>query len=173
MPLDDEYLEWLYSQVGSVDDEDPMRTYWALMKLLYSREFTWTNELDANRAQDGKDLRKEFANHHTRTRVSRDWLDMPCSVLEVLVGLSWKMEFEAEHTQSYWFWILIDNLGLTECSDSHPPDERIVDHILEKFMTRQYAPNGAGGLFPLQHTNEDQRNVELWYQAQAFLLARI
>lgn len=185
MPLDEAYFVWLYSQVGSVDVRNRSKTYWKLLRFLYKKEFTWSKDVlkDENRAQDGKDLRMEFlrtlggdtqeqiAQHSELTRTG--WLDMGCSILELLIALSWKLAFEGEGEPEDWFWILIDNLGLIECTDANPPDEMILDEILNKVINRDYADNGAGGLFPLQKPNEDQRGVELWYQANAYLLERL
>lgn len=176
MPLDEAYFVWLYSQVGSVDNKNRSKTYWNLLRIFYGKEFTWLQKIerDENRAQDGRDLRREFLQE-TKTKTNdRGWLEMPCSFLELLVALAWRLEFQSgEESQSTWFWILIDNLGLTECTDTHPPDEIIVNHILDKVMNRDYAKNGAGGLFPLKRATEDQRDVELWYQAEAYLLERL
>lgn len=175
MPLDEAYFVWLYSQVGSVKLKNRAKTYWKLLRLLYIKEFTWsTVVMDENRANDGKDLRRVFLMEDPVLNLDPDWLDMGCSMLELLIALSGKLAWEDERmNQSGWFWQLIDNLGLTECVDSNPPDPRIIDEILDKVINRDYAPNGAGGLFPLENPNEDQRDVELWYQAQAYLLERL
>lgn len=175
MPLDEAYFVWLYSQVGEVENKNRSRSYWKLMKFLYEKEFLWLKkiELDANRAQDGKDLRLSFMRE-TRTKVDEPgWLDMPCSMLEMLIALAWKLEFEGGRTQAFWFWDMIGNLGLLECTDALELDENIVDYILDKMISRQYAENGAGGLFPLKAPDNDQRDVQLWYQAQAYLLERL
>lgn len=177
MPLDEAYLIWLYSQVGEVDNKNRAKTYWKLMRMLYEKEFTWKIPKDENRAQDGKDLRREFLRD-TKTVLHSDrdidWLEMPASFLEVLVALSWKLAFDGGGEQHERFWELIGNLGLIGCTDAHPPEDVIVDHILNKVMDRDYGTNGAGGLFPLQRNEKtnDQRKVELYYQAQAYLLER-
>lgn len=175
MPLDETYFVWLYSQVGSVKNRNRSKTYWTLLRLLYKREFTWSNiDRDENRAQDGKDLRREFLRQ-TNTKLDEPgWMELECSVLELMIALSWKLAFEGGGELRDWFWGLIDNLGLSECTDANPPEEGIINHILDKVIYRDYAPNGAGGLFPLNNSyNKDQREVELWYQAQAYLLERL
>lgn len=175
MPLDETYFVWLYSQVGSVKNRNRSRTYWKLLRLLHGKEFTWSNiEMDENRAHDGKDIRRTFLTETNTRNDDPTWMDLGCSMLELLIGLSGKLAWENdEFNQSGWFWQLIENLGLTECTDANPPDPRIIDEILDKVIERDYAPNGAGGLFPLKNYNEDQRDVELWYQAQAYLLERL
>lgn len=175
VPLDEAYLVWLYSQVGSVKLRNRSKTYWTLLRLLYCKEFEWVERIpkDENRAKDGIDLRREFLDE-TGTRLDDpDFLYRGCSVLEMFVALARQLEFEGGGTQGEWFWVLIDNLGLTECTDTNPPEEDILYHIIDKVIDREYAPNGAGGLFPLQHPSEDQRDVEIWYQANAYLLERL
>lgn len=179
MPLDEAYFVWLYSQVGSVELKNLSKTYWHLMQLLHNKEFTWdpnTIEKDGNRAQDGKDLRQQFLRE-TGTKVpTRDagWLQYGCSFLELMVAISWQLEFEdGEMTQAEWFWTLIDNLGLSECTDANRPAEEAVNRILDQVIDRTYAMNGEGGLFPLRNPEKDQREVELWYQLNAYLLERL
>lgn len=172
-PLDEAYFVWLYSQVGSVTEKDPTKTYWDLMRILYDTQFMWVRsiEKDGNRAQDGKDLRRQFLRDtKTRYKDKAGWLELECSFLEMMVALSWAVAFEGGGTPEERFWEMIHNLGLTECTDANPPEITIVKHILNKVITRDYAPNGAGGLFPLKNSHEDQRDVELWYQANAYLL---
>ena len=175
VPIDEAYFTWLYSQVGSVTVRNRSKTYWNLLRYLYKKQFSWLDDVekDANRAQDGKDLRREFLNETGTPLYDVDWLDLECSMLELLVGLSTKLAFEGDGEPDEWFWQLIGNLGLMWCTDATPPDEYVWDQIINKVINRDYAPNGAGGLFPLQHTNEDQRGVELWYQANAYLLERL
>ena len=46
-----------------------------------------------------------------------------------------------------------------------------VHDILEKLLLREYEFDGTGGLFPLgDWAEEDQRELEIWYQAQLFLM---
>lgn len=179
MPLDEAYFVWLYSQVGSVDNRNRSKTYWKLLQLLHLKEFTWLDiEKDENRAQDGKDLRLEFMrseNVQIKHTKLDGWSDLPSSFLELLIALSRKLAEQGGGQPADWFWDMIQNLGMTECTDATPTEEVIIEHILDKVINRDYAPNGAGGLFPLADMSEqqDQRDVELWYQAQAYLLERL
>jgi hypothetical protein len=68
---------------------------------------------------------------------------------------------------------MIGNLGLLGCVDADPPDESVISDIVDRVTDRRYATNGAGGLFPLQNAEQDQRKIELWYQANAYLLERL
>jgi hypothetical protein len=70
------------------------------------------------------------------------------------------------------FFMMVDNLGLTNATDEHFSDdiyEKVVV-TLANFMDRKYEYNGKGGLFPLKFPRKDQRFVEIWYQLNAVLI---
>lgn len=172
-PLDELYLTWLYSQVGSVKSRSRSRTYWFLLRQLYKTEFVWLIANDDNRVEDGRDLRHEFVSE-LNVEPDDEWMSLGCSMLEMLVGLSRRLSFEAEGKPRDWFWHLIENLDLTHHTDAHCEnsdlcEERIAE-ILNVVIWRTYNPNGHGGLFPLRRPEEDQTNVELWYQLCAYVL---
>ena len=172
-PLDESYLEWLYSQVADPEVDNPTLTYWSLFRHLLKTQFVWSIPLDENRAEDGKELRHEFADTYLiRTAdLNRDWLELDCSVLELMVGLSRKLAFEAEGGgPNYWFWKLLENLELTGYSDDQRFPARRITEIIQRVLSRQYEPNGEGGFFPLNRPTQDQRQVELWYQLSAYVL---
>lgn len=171
-PLDELYLKWLYGQFSSVRLRNPAKTYWALAKQLYTKEFIWIIPNDDNRLEDGRDLRLEFIDQGRYLDVDRDWLHLGCSVLEMLIGLARRLEFETNEDTSAWFWQLLQNLHLRDFNDLTygPETEEKTDEILDRLIWRTYLPDGEGGLFPLQHPYEDQTEVEIWYQLSAYLL---
>ncbi len=175
-PIDNIYFEWLYSRVGSVSVRNKAQTYWTLLLLLYRLEFTWDKiERDANRAQDGKDLRTTFTRE-THTVVDQPgWLEEPCSVLEMLIALAMQINFISEKPVPDVFWEMLANLGMgkEEGNDAYPLDHAYVTTVVTRMMNREYDADGLGGLFPLQEPHQDQRDVELWYQANAYLLERL
>lgn len=177
-PIDEAYFVWLCAQVVPVELKNRNQTYWKLLRILHNKEFTWDPnriDKDGNRAQDGKDLRQQFLRE-TGTKVTdrdRDWLQFGCSFLELFVVLSWQLEFDGGQTQHYWFNVLLQNLTIHEFVDTNPPAEGVINHILDIVIDRSYTPTGAGGLFPLENPREDQREVELWYQLNAYLLERL
>ena len=81
----------------------------------------------------------------------------PCRVLEMLIGLAYRLEFEMlggrfERPASAWFWVLIDNLGLKWCdNEAYLKDITVdqVDVIVLNMLERRYNEDGNGGLFPL------------------------
>lgn len=174
-PLDELYFTWLYSQVGSVRLRQRSRTYWCLLRLLYTKEFVWFVPNDDNRVEEGRNLRYEFLEDiDTHPREAGPWLDLGCSMLEMLIGLSRRLAFETDSQPREWFWEMMDNVGLRKYNDAnfHERHEDEIDEVLERIIWRQYEPTGQGGLFPLEHAQENQREVELWYQLNAYLIER-
>lgn len=171
-PLDELYLEWLYSQVGSVKRRSSEKSYWFLLRQLHSKEFVWIVPNDDNRVEDGRDLRYEFIDACEIEAVDDAWMELGCSTLEMMIGLSRRLSFEDDRKPSSWFWRLIENLDLEEWTDHNAIPERkdAVNDILDEMVWRTYESDGRGGLFPLEHPSEDQREVEIWYQLSAYLL---
>lgn len=174
-PLDELYFIWLYNQVGDPEVTDPSRTYWWMLKQLFTKEFVWFIPNDDNRAEDGRDLRHEFAEQKRIKNVDPDWIRLGCSMLELLIALSRRLSFQAEGEPRDWFWKLIKNLGLQSFNDYkyqiRLPEERI-DDILNCVIWRTYQYDGHGGLFPLKNAKRDQRKIELWYQLSAYILEK-
>jgi hypothetical protein len=169
-PLDELYFVWLCSQVADPDVSDPSLTYWKLLKQLFTTEFTWRIPNDDNRSEDGKDLRREFIHDKDLEDIDYGWIELGCSVFELMVGLSRRLSFEADGEPHYWFWKLMENLGIAEFSDDRRLPKKRIDETLRRVITRTYEKNGEGGFFPLRNTDEDQRKVELWYQLSAYVL---
>lgn len=178
--LDDQYLEWLYGQVSPVILKNPSRTYWALLRQLYNKEFVWFVPNDDNRLEDGRDLRHEFLTDlHGPDHEHSDpaWLGLPCSMLEMFIALSRRLAFETDGEARAWFWHLLEVLDLKQFTDKFYDPEAAphkfnqVDDILETVIWRRYNSDGSGGgLFPLRIAQQDQRDVEIWYQASAYLV---
>jgi hypothetical protein len=167
--LDDQYLTWLYSQVAEVKTRKSSRTYWRLLKLLFCTEFAWFVPNDDNRAEDGRALRLEWASQ-TDIEVDENWETLGCSFLEMLIGLARRLEFETDYDVMFWFWHLINNMGLLGFNDrSNFVDEDVEDKT-SAVIWRTYDPDGNGGLFPLREPERDQRKIEIWYQLSEYLL---
>ena len=136
-PLDELYFTWLYSQVGTVRLKNPSRTHWSLLRQLFKKEFIWIVPNDDNRVGDGRDLRHEFLHEkELDDEVTVDWLELGCSMLEMLIGLSRRLSFEADGEPQNWFWTLLDNVGLEIFSDSLHTPEQEVDEILDRIIWR-------------------------------------
>jgi hypothetical protein len=171
-PLDELHFQWLYSQVADIEVTNPTNTYWDILRQLYTKEFVWIVPNDDNRVEDGRDLRFEFADQQGLTNVDPNWMEMGCSVLELMIGLSRRLAFEAEGQPRDWFWVLMRNLELDCYNDRFKIPTELVEEILDRLIFRTYDYNGYGGLFPLSEPHDDQRKVEIWYQLSAYVLER-
>jgi len=172
-PPDELYFNWLYRQVAVVDDRDRSRTHWKLLRKLFTKEFIWIVPNDDNRREDGRNLRHEFLEDERIRQVDEAWFNIRCSMLELLIGLARRLSFQAEGEPQSWFWKLLENLELEQYNDHSLFHEEWIDQILDRVIWRRYQPNGVGGLFPLEQPVErDQRDVELWYQMNSYLLER-
>lgn len=141
---------------------------------LYVKEFVWFIPNDDNRVEDGKALREEFMREQGIDQVDQNWLDLGCSMLEMLIALSRQASFEdlEERAPGEWFGIFLHNMGLDKYNDRDYSTE-LAEDINEKVdlvIYRNYNADGTGGIFPLTNPSEDQRRVELWYQMSAYLL---
>lgn len=172
--LDDAYLEWLYSQVAYVNSRRPDQMYWKLMIQLYSKPFGWSVRNDDNRAEEGRQLRLEFleSTGYQLQQPIHFFMDLDCSMLEMLIALSRASAFETDGDTAGWFWRFIYNLELHRYSDDiyEISIQEEVEEALNRVIQRTYSPSGQGGLFPLRNTVVDQRRVELWYQKEAYIL---
>ena len=165
--LRDEYFDWLCSKVKDRNH----RYHKKLLRKLYFSPFEYILDMDANRYSDGVDLRYRFAYQEEKNYAYvATVLDIyPCSILEMMIALALRCEgFMSDPTYgnraSEWFWSMVRSLGLDGMTDGKYDADR-VDDILQRFINREYHPNGTGGLFTLRDPLEDLRRVEIWYQA--------
>lgn len=174
--VEQDYFQWLCDIVGIEHGEEG---YNILARDLFRTTFYSIVPHDENRAMDGIALREEYIGQVNYPKYIH--LDGECNMLEMLIGLARRISYEtdsAEYTRdttSEWFWQLVRNLGLDVFNDSDYArmDGTIkVDEILNRFLERNYQWDGRGGLFPLNDAEEDQRDVEIWYQKDAYLMER-
>jgi len=167
-PLKESYLLWLENELISEGDY-PDRSYFELVYLMFETEFKWSVDMDDNRLADGMELRAEFAHLHNASRTGMNRLG-PCSFIEVLIGLSRRLAFVAGGTARRWAWQLLVNLHLEKMWDHLSGSKRHAAlQIMNTVIQRDYAPNGEGGFFPMAWDERDQRQVELWYQLNAYV----
>lgn len=158
------YYQWL-CDIVSKDLFSEHVSYDRLLSYLSHREFTTIIPKDINRAMDGIDLRLRY---QTITGEYPKRYE-PCSVLEMMVALSIRCEETIMDNPEYgdrtsqWFWGMIKTLGLYSMTDDRF-DEDYVSSVIDRFLNREYAPNGEGGLFKIRNCEYDLRDVEIWYQ---------
>ena len=171
-PLDERYLTWLHTQVVLVKAKVRRRTFWSLLTQLHDTIFVAIIDHDENRIADAKDLRHEFLAEYQNEQGSLEWIQAPCSMLELLIVLARQLSFEMDDSTEAWFWHLIEVLELESFNDAEYDSHscEAIAMVLERLIWRNYKPSGQGGLFPLNNPTRDQRKVELWYQLNAYLL---
>ena len=87
---------------------------------------------------------------------------------KMLIGVAAHMEDQLCDSIETWFWVLIENLCLTQFDD-YDYDERGVEFIVMTWLNRNYQPNGAGSIFPLKDYPGDCRNIDIWAQMNAWI----
>lgn len=172
--LDQLYFDWLYSQVCSVKVKNPTHTFRNLLHILYTKEFVWIIPNDDNRALDGRELRYDFLREEELNLSPQDkrWMDLGCSMLELLIGIARRLEFETDVPAKDWFWELLENLNLHKLNDERQISRHNVEEVLDRVIWRLYERDGKGGLFPLVHAEKDQRKVEIRYQLSEYIFER-
>jgi hypothetical protein len=170
-PLENLYFNWLCAKVTDLRTTSPGLTHWELFRTLHRTEFVWLLSGDDNRAEDGKELRREFIIAADLPDDPEWRLEIGCSVLEMLIAFSRRASYMTDVPAVEWFWEFLDNLGLKEFTDNNVNRDKIIE-IVDHFIWRTYDENGNGGLFPILTYLEDQRTVEVWYQFCAYLMDR-
>lgn len=164
------YFDWLYDKVCS-HKYGIKKEYYNLFHLLYSTEFTWTIEMDSNRAADGATLRYIYATDIYGDIMVKEILSSkPINVLEVLIALSDRLDREysgdpVTGSKAYkWFWLMIKNMDLYIFYDGHF-NPSVVKHHINRMLNREYSYDGKGGLFYSKNPDKDFRDLEIWSQA--------
>lgn len=176
-----EYSKWLTKQIG--DSTYKNKSYSILFKILFNIYFTPILELDKNRTSDIVSLLREpYINTINRKQLFTDkdvnsFLSETPRFLELIISLGMRIdsdflrEINGVDNSRIYFWMILKNLELLQYDDDSFKEEnvlKIID-ILTKVNTRTYTFNGKGGLFPLEYTEIDQRNVQIWDQMCTFV----
>lgn len=180
------YLKWLLRLINA--DNYKGKSYIKLCSLLNKVPFEPVIKLDENRLSDVQSLLRE-----TYIQSQSDWYRLneqfdeimelpkcPVSFLELIISLAMRIDLDfmreingIDNTRIY-FWILVRNLGILEFDDEHWGEDAIISIVnrLNIVQDRKYDFNGNGGLFPLEHAEMDQRNVQIWNQLCQFVNQR-
>lgn len=170
----DEYFNWICQNV--LDGSHSLRAYQRLLRYLLDRRFEYTIPMDGHRAADGIDLRYQFGNEcrYPQPQIAHELDIYDCSILEMMVALARRIENEYMDNDEYgdrtpyWFWSMVDSLGLSFMDERHF-DETAADFIIRRFLERDYEFDGRGGLFTIAESSRDMRTVEIWYQMCEYL----
>lgn len=174
------YYEYLQDLIRLKDQNE---SYYKLIEMLYDFPFFEVVKNDDNRVRDGLRLRENFiqdlineTGFYYDGNIDKIFDNKECSVLEMLIALSDRMLMIVEGRLDYWFWILLENLGLTLnfTDDAFGQDydycTQFVNQVLYIFVNRKYEYDGTGGIFPLLHPIQDQRDIEIWKQLTQYLM---
>lgn len=167
--IKEQYFEWLLKIIK------PVKGYRKLLWQLFNIDFMSIIPMDDNRINDGNYLKHEFIKERGYQASYLDYIsEYQCSILEMMIALSRRIETDIMadpnlgNQTSRWFWEMINNLGLnSQIDDNYNQD--YVSYVAKRFMTRKYEPNGYGSLFILNN-GLDNRNVEIWYQANSYVI---
>jgi len=166
---ENDYFEWLCKLACGHRFSEKI-SYKKLLKHLYNTDFRYSIEKDGNRYDDGLNLRQRFLGGFRE--LDYVFSDKPCSVLEMMLALAIRCEENIMDDTGYgnrttqWFWQMVVSLGLGSMNNDLY-DADYVDQVLERFLDREYEPNGKGGLFTIRNYEQcarDIRDVEIWVQ---------
>lgn len=180
----EDYFDWLCDIVHA---NDPQDSFIELMKVLFETDFYWVIDNDINRAEDGKHLRSDFENQSLYSDYSVIY-DKPCSVLEMLIALSIRIDEEVMWNPGKgnravtWFWEMLENLEIADIDDysfCDPKNRYQIEKVLEKCLSRNYDKDGFGCLFPpnscytsRSKVSQKVSQVEIWYQMMDYMMSK-
>lgn len=173
--LSTEYFNWMCQLITNTKRHSTKTLFKTLLYFLHTVPFRVVMAQDGNRAEDGIELRYRFGrrNGYPDYMIAEYLDDHPCSVLEMMVALAVRCEEHIMEDDEYgdrtwvWFWDMIDSLGLGHMTNSRFDVDQATD-IIDRFLDREYDPDGSGGLFTVPG-KRDLRTIEIWYQMQAYL----
>lgn len=171
--VSDKYFEWMYNYVCEGKTNQYV-SYYKLFDFLYNTEFVYPIDRDVNRAMDGEELRYRFIEEYPEYDMSFYVLFGPCSVLEMILALAIRCEETIMDNSEFgnrtiqWFWNMLGNLGIGYMTDDMF-DSREAQFKIDRFLTRNYEPNGEGGLFYISKPYGDMREEEIWTQMMWYL----
>lgn len=159
--FDMEYLTWLGHYIRCEDH--PGGGY--LLYVMAAVPFRYDIQLDKNTEYYGLQLREQFFKETGQTAASND---MPCSLLEAIVAIAhcieWNIFYDPDEDKTQqWFWIMMDNLGLTQLPDN-------VMDICNRLLDRDYGPYGEGSLCGPIGNGDDIRVMPFYAQCELWIV---
>lgn len=180
-----EYLCYLMNRIGLEAEGDD--GYLHLCTLLQGIAFRPRNDMDANRCEECRELRRDFEDYErgecgVDDVPATDILDAELSengtMLELLTVLSERMRFELsdseyEASPRKWFLEMLINCGLDGSLENadfeREGTEDLIRDTMAAVIDRAIGWDGEGGFFPLRYPDSDQRRLELIIQMNNYL----
>lgn len=163
------YRDWLIAQVNNRPED-----YTYLLRELYNIKFYALVKYDEDRGVDGLALRDEWAEG-LGFKVNLDFSE--ANVLEVLIGIARRIEFQLFGTPFYdeWdytaiFWELIHNLGFSDMFGTL--SRYVFDEIRQNvshFLDREYFRHRNCNIFKFDHTPKNLQNLNIWTQMGLYI----
>lgn len=141
-----------------------------LFEILDSVEFRELVANDGNRISDIRDMRFQWL--YAVGRESWELDDKPPSALELMIICAQTMSFLCkglveDSSVTRWFNEMMWNVEVL--IDFNMEDLR---WAVEIAIRRKYDYAGNGSFFPLKEPREDQREVEIWSQLNAYIIEK-
>jgi hypothetical protein len=166
----EDYFKWLCNLACS-ERGGPEKALTDIFLEMYNFHFHGFVGYDFNREEDGLELRKAFYSSYD----SDERLDEPCTMLEMVLSLTKAMSFTMfnfvkDSSIHRWVVEMCINCGALVRDGNGYSCAKNVREILQRIQDRAYRKDGTGGFFPMISDDKDQREVEIWYQANEYLI---
>lgn len=144
------------------------KKYTRIFKILHDITFEYSLERDENRVGDALELlRYNYKIPPEYISYEDEFIENPVSVFEVLVALSIRIEDDiigdpSDPKPDIFFMDMIRNLEAVGLDDN-------ICNVVNNWMLRKFRPNGYGSPFPVVNDIRDQRELEIWDQANAYI----
>lgn len=180
-----EYLCYLMNRIG-ITAEGP-DGFLRLCETLQETEYLPQTAMDANRCDECRELRKDFAEFDYEGDIGLQGMAIDIldgfygengTMLELMTILAEKMGYQLrcsayDAPTRKWFTEMLCNCGIdkhwhNEDFDEEGNEEAVLD-ILHTVIFYNTGWDGEGGLFPLVYPQYDQRKVELIIQMNNYL----
>lgn len=165
----DDYLEYLIWKCGL----DRYTGLEKIFQILHDMEFTYILDRDDNRYDDGAELRDDYEIPEEYFDYVDEFMNQPCSVMEMLVALAIRVEGQyigdpADEHPERFFVEMIDNLGLNTMRRGRMREYEVIK-IIRRWLDRKFEKDGRGSPFPVRYDHRDQRCLEIWDQMNNYI----
>ena len=159
----EDYFEWLYDRTFADD------SYFKLADAMNQVQFTWSVDHDSNRAADGISMRRSYLFENGRARENYSWDPSECTFFEMFAALADKMGMLLDKDPHETALHLLRNVALDLYTDDRFRRFEVYQ-VLDYIMDREYDYDGGGGFFPLDEPSSDQRDSQLLYQMNQYII---
>lgn len=166
------YRDWIIDSMNVLEED-----YRPLLKVLYNIPFHCELSEDENRLADGIEIRKVWLEEYFPDP-DLDIYWGPANILEVLLGVARRIEFQIYGRDGYleWdlariFWDLIENLGILGYFGPLNPEEiEEIEQISWDFMTKKRHKNAlCCNIFHFASKKRQYWRMSIWDQMGLYI----